>query len=119
MNYKMYCIINMEVFNPIENYIGKVASQAGHAFVNMTNYMGHNEFIDYFESNGLEKKITVKIDTTEKLVKLYEKYKDDYTSCLITDVGLTCFDGKRTITCMGILLPEEHDLKDIKRLRLL
>lgn len=73
--------------------------------------------------NGLFTKIVVGIDNEEKLLKLYEKItteKPEIPCSLITDCGLTEFNGVPTNTCIGIgpFWSEDIDLFT-KRLRLL
>lgn len=53
--------------------------------------------------NGKFKKVVVSVDTEEELLDLFGKLEDtDIPHALITDCGLTEFNGVHTNTCIGI-----------------
>ena len=113
---------------------GKVGAQCAHAsnaaLLNLFNKSDRkyelsfepNSYLDIW-LNGLFTKIVVGIDNEEKLLKLYEKIREEKPEipcALITDCGLTEFGGEPTNTCIGIG-PFWSDEIDVftKRLRLL
>ena len=60
--------------------------------------------------NGNFTKIVLYVKSDEKLQEVFKKAENAKLSCaLITDAGLTVFDGKSTQTCVGIgpVFPDE------------
>ena len=114
--------------------LGKVGAQCAHAstaaLLNLFNKSDNKYNLDFEPNgyldkwlNGIFTKIVVGIDNEAKLLNLYEKIKSerpDIPCALITDCGITEFDGVPTNTCIGIG-PFWSDEIDVftKRLRLL
>lgn len=107
---------------------GKIAAQAAHASMgallkcfrkyttsdNTTVYeteFGQNCVLDSW-LNGKFTKICVSVDSEKELLDIYESIPDDMPKTLITDVGLTEFNGIPTITCfcVGPFTSEDIDL---------
>jgi PTH2 family peptidyl-tRNA hydrolase len=97
---------------------GKMISQGAHASMKVILDMMEN---DDFEStlmktislphnsalydwvNGLFTKVTVSVDSEAELIEIYNKAKSSGLPCsLITDAGLTEFNGVPTNTCIAI-----------------
>lgn len=70
--------------------------------------------------NGKFTKICVSVDSEEDLLNIYKSIPKHIPSVLITDAGLTEFNGVPTNTCVGIgpYIAEEID-KITKKLKLL
>jgi PTH2 family peptidyl-tRNA hydrolase len=61
-----------------------------------------NSYLDKW-INGIFTKITLKVESLDELLELYNKANDaGIPTCLIEDRGLTEFDGVKTITCAAI-----------------
>jgi PTH2 family peptidyl-tRNA hydrolase len=106
---------------------GKMAAQASHASMAVILDMMESEYTELYERrkltipegsalsawlNGPFKKICVGIDSEAGLLELYEKVKAaGIPTALITDSGLTEFNGVKTHTCIAIGpdLPEKID----------
>lgn len=106
---------------------GKMAAQASHASMAVLLDQMTVECGDFYEThklivvndsplynwlNGPFKKICVGIDSEAALLALYEKVKEaGIPTALITDSGLTEFNGVKTHTCIAIGpdLPEKID----------
>lgn len=52
--------------------------------------------------NGIFTKVCVSVDSEQELLAIYNSIPEDIPSALITDSGLTEFNGVPTITCLGI-----------------
>lgn len=52
--------------------------------------------------NGVFTKICVSVDSEAELLSIYDSIPDQIPKALITDAGLTEFNGVPTITCIGI-----------------
>lgn len=100
--YRIYCIFSQEAIDGMANERGKIAAQAGHAYLHAC-WDADNRFPENVHKYkaGLARKITLVIPTTEEMVALYEAHKFDYPSTLVEDSGFTVFNGP-TLTCVGI-----------------
>lgn len=124
----------MESIKKMNGNRGKLASQAGHAYLHaywdaMFVEKGGMEFdpiqakkIDQahnYRLSGKAYKITLVVDTVEELKALQEKYKDICGTSLVTDAAHTVFD-EPTTTCLGIgPISEENIGEDLKGLKVL
>ncbi len=119
--YKMYCIFAKESIDKMKGSRGKLASQAGHAYLhafwdaqqldmrdedhslvdglNITRRKAQ-QAVAYRQSKHAYK-ITVVVDTVEELVQLQKKYKTICGTSLVKDAGFTVFE-EPTITCLGL-----------------
>ena len=122
---KMYCIFSKEALKKMNGIRGKLASQAGHAYL--------HAFWDAYDEDkptesvyaadayrqGRAYKITLSVETDAELKEIVDSYKDICGAVLIEDAGLTVF-GEPTVTCAGIGPVSDSDLLDnIKSLRTL
>lgn len=127
MTIKMYCVFAMESVKKMNGNRGKLASMAGHAYLHsfwdsMTTVgvvppevrhilnIKQKQAIDYAASEKAFK-ITLIVDTVDQLKELQESYKDVCGTSLVTDAGLTVFDGPTTV-CLGIGPIAEVNIKD-------
>ncbi len=104
MNYRMYCIFSKESLERMKGIRGKMASQAGHAFLHA--YWDSLEKFkieaDIYKSSGRATKITCVVDTDAELLNLYEKYQNVCGTTKVIDSGDTVFGGVPTLTCIGL-----------------
>lgn len=118
--YKMYCIFSKESLSRMNGIRGKMASQAGHAFLHtflksMEKYKEDCE--EYVKDKSY--KITLIVETDEDLINLNKAYENICGTQLIIDAGLTVFK-EPTLTCLGIGPIRETKINDdIKKLKLL
>lgn len=136
MKIKMYCIFARESLDKINGVRGKMATQAGHAYLHAfwdamkvhwdeeagcfvySNNPAMEQASDYQNSSHAYK-ITLVVDTVEELKELQEKYKDICGTSLVTDAGFTVFK-EPTTTCLGLgPISEDNIGEDIKSLKTL
>ena len=114
---------------------GKMCAQSCHASMKVFFDWGEwndSEDRDFYRINGMTKemkdwidglftKIVVSCDSEEELLELYQKAKDKNLPCsLITDAGLTEFNGVPTKTCIAIGPAKPDEIDEItKHLKLL
>jgi peptidyl-tRNA hydrolase len=110
---KMYAIFARETLKQMQ-FEGKLAAQAGHAFLhawwdaeNRLEINGHH-YSDYYRDvmlpykNGNDaRKITLVVDTVDELEELYYKFRPHMGATLVEDCGYTVFD-EPTITAVGL-----------------
>jgi peptidyl-tRNA hydrolase len=125
MTYVMYCIVSREALKKMNGNRGKLAAQAGHAYLHaywdaesrLADEWGQGNHDDYRRS-GKAVKICLVVDTDDELRALEQAYRPKCGVSLVTDAGLTCFNGEPTITCLGIgpILRDEvgEDLAGLK-----
>lgn len=134
---KMYCIFAKESLEKMKGIRGKLASQAGHAYLHSwwdANY-AHNvepftteevliakrkcdQAQDYYNSPRAYK-ICLVVDTVDELKAIQEEYKDICGTSLVTDAGFTVFD-EPTTTCLGIgPLRDSLKTETLKKLKIL
>jgi peptidyl-tRNA hydrolase len=109
---KMYCIVARESLIKMNGNRGKLAAQAGHAYLHAywdamtvpsdgSDYAHRMEPAFEYKRSGAAKKVCLVVDTVEELKALYEAYRPICGVSLVTDAGLTCFK-EPTTTCLGI-----------------
>ena len=119
---KMYCIFARESIEKMGGNRGKLAAQAGHAFMGAYSdacARGHWDAGAPGEDHWA--KIVLAVDTVEDLGRIAAAYKHRkfWGMKLITDAGRTVFDGP-TRTCLGIgPLAEDDTGEDIRNLQVL
>ncbi len=108
---------------------GKMAAQASHAsmkvFFDRLNFEAKDDEtkVEYYQIHftqeeqewlkGSFTKIVVSVDSEQQLLDIYNKAKDSGLNCgLITDSGLTEFNGVATLTCCSIG-PNENNKIDL------
>lgn len=140
---KMFCIVSREALKAMNGNRGKLAAQAGHAYLHaywdaeerfprgeasdpeydpLTGGLkktitppAHREY----RYSGKAKKVCLVVETTAELSTLCEAYRPVCGVSLVTDAGLTCFDGPTT-TCLGIGPIRDEDVgDDLKVLKVL
>lgn len=129
MKVKMYCIFARESLDKINGIRGKLATQAGHAYLHaywdacsdMAADGNRPKFTQALTYQGSERayKITLVVDTVDELKALQEAYKDVCGTSLVTDAGFTVFK-EPTTTCLGIGPIFETNIgEDLKALKTL
>lgn len=122
MKCKMYCIFAKPAVEQMKDFRGKIAAQAGHAYLH-TAWLAEKEFpelLDTYKNSDHAYKIALIVDTVEELHQLQAAYKDKCATRLVTDIGFTVF-AEPTVTCLGLGPITEDligdDLKAIKTFR--
>lgn len=121
MMIKMYCIFSRESLKLMKGIRGKMASQAGHAFLHSywDSEITFPEYAKLYKNSDHAVKITCVVETTEELLNLVDNYQDICGVTEVVDSGFTVFE-KPTNTCVGIgPIPEELIGEDLKSLKLL
>lgn len=122
MSYVMYCIVNGAAMKQMNGNRGKLAAQAGHAYLHA--YIdAYNRFtIDAvkYMSEGKATKVCLVVDNVDQLDKIQRAYIDKCGNSMVTDAGKTVFNGVPTVTCLGVgpILRDEVG-EDIKALKVL
>lgn len=115
---KMYCIFSKESIYAMDGNKGKMAAQAGHAYLHAwwdsEDLLDHffdldndKEWLRLFYSrqeyrNGNDaRKICLIVNTTDELRQLVEDYKGFTGTTIVEDAGYTIVEPG-TITCVGI-----------------
>lgn len=123
---KMYAIVSREALKAMNGNRGKLAAQAGHAYLHATwdtedRWPGHDEgrnLLGLYRASGKATKVCLVVDTTDELRALEAAYRPVCGVSLVTDAGLTCFDGVPTVTCLGIgPITDEQVGEDLKCLK--
>jgi len=116
---KMYCIFSKESLKLIQGVRGKMASQAGHAFLHAywDSLERFPEYAEQYRESEHVYKITCVVDTNLELEKMVT-YKDKCGFTMVTDAGLTVFK-EPTTTCVGIGPIPEELCDSLKHLKLL
>lgn len=123
MKIKMYCIFSRESLSKMNGIRGKMATQAGHAYLHsfwnaLENESYKNMALDYKASDHAYK-ITLVVDTVDELKEIQQRYKDVCGTSLVTDAGFTVFEVPTT-TCLGIgPISEDKIGDDLKCLKTL
>lgn len=120
MDIKQIIIVRKELKMPM----GKVAAQVAHASMKvfLQNIVTETEdtfvlekqkyFAEYIK--GAFKKVVVYVNTEQELLSLYEEAgKNGIHRALITDSGLTCFNGVPTNTVVALGPWESQELNKI------
>lgn len=118
---KMYCIFSKEALAKMNGIRGKLAAQAGHAYLHSW-WDASARFpkdTQAYLSSGHARKITLVVDTDAELRALEATYRKLCGVSLVVDAGFTVFDGP-TVTCLGIGPISEgrvgDDLRELKTL---
>jgi peptidyl-tRNA hydrolase len=117
---KLYCVFDAEAVKAMKGNRGKLAAQAGHAFLHAfwdaakrfpTSADDYQNRVD-----TRAYKISLLAENADVLRQLEEIYKPICGVSLVTDAGLTVFDGP-TVTCLGIgPIDPEHREKILQSL---
>lgn len=116
----MYCIFSKEAIEKMKGNRGKMAAQAGHAYLHAfwdaEKRLFHHEAESYMYSNKAYK-IALIVENESDLYKLQATYKSICGTSLVKDAGLTVFD-EPTVTCLGIgPIREDNIGEDLKSLK--
>ena len=101
----MYSIFSREALKAMSGNRGKMAAQAGHAYLH--SWWDASERFDQMAEDyrirafGPAKKIGLVVETTDELLILHNRYSLICGVSLVVDAGLTCFK-EPTTTCLGI-----------------
>lgn len=118
---KMYCICSKEALGLMKGIRGKMITQGGHAYLHAF-WDAEKRFpkmAQAYKDSERAFKITLAVATTEELAALEEAYRPHCGVSLVTDAGLTVFDGPTT-TFLGIgPIPENMIGDDLRSLKLL
>lgn len=100
---KMYCVFSKEALLKMNGVRGKLAAQAGHAYLHAfwDSTLRYPEHASMYQESIHAKKIALVVDTEKELYELMEYYKDICGVSLVEDAGFTIFK-EPTITCLGI-----------------
>lgn len=117
---KMYCIFSRESLKAMKGIRGKMASQAGHAFLHAfwdseERYL--YDAIEYAESMNAVK-ITCVVDTQEELKRLYHMHLNVCGVTQVVDSAFTVLDAPM-LTCVGIGPIRDEEAEELKKLELL
>jgi PTH2 family peptidyl-tRNA hydrolase len=100
---------------------GKLASQAGHAFLNsyLDALAKRPEIAQFYQRDGLGTKVTLKADNENKLMQAYIACKEAGIPCsLIIDqhhILLPHFTGEPIITALGIGPARKSEINHITK----
>ena len=115
---KQYCVFAKESVDRMQGSRGKLATQAGHAYVHSAWDSADRfpDFVHRYRETERAYKITLVVDTVEELETLRDHYHGICGVSLVTDAGFTVFkdaDGNPcpVTTCLGIG-PLPDSLKD-------
>lgn len=100
---KLYCIVNAEALAKMNGNRGKLAAQAGHAFLH-SFWDATERFPEAaraYKDSGLAFKITLVVPTEAELRDLVECYRATCGVSLVTDAARTVF-LEPTVTCLGL-----------------
>ena len=118
---KLYCIVSEVALAAMKGSRGKLGSQCGHAYLHAFWDCEERfpELARAYKDSPRAYKITLKAADTAALEELAALYKTQCGVSLVTDAGLTVFDGP-TVTCLGIgpIDPDKREtiLKGLKPL---
>lgn len=110
MKIKMYCIVSAEAVKAMKGSRGKLASQAGHAYLHAW-WDAHERFPEVANAynGGRAYKITLVVENEARLRELEADYAETCGVSLVLDAALTVFDHP-TVTCLGIGPIREEDI---------
>jgi len=95
---------------------GKMIAQGAHAAVDavLDCKQNYNKIFEKWSKDG-QKKICVSVDSEKELFEIVQKAKDSQINIVsvITDSGLTEFDGIPTVTCCALGPDLENKLDSI------
>lgn len=118
---KLYCVFAMESIKKMGGIRGKLASQAGHAYLHAfwDSAERFPKMARAYQNSGLAFKITLVVETVAELEKLRDAYREVCGVSLVTDAGRTVFN-EPTTTCLGIgPLPDSLKGDDLAGLKTL
>lgn len=109
---KLYCVVAQDSLKKMNGVRGKLASQAGHAFLHAW-WDAETRFPDAARTyrEGRAYKVTLVVPDVAALHALRRAYETRCGTALVTDQGLTVFT-EPTTTCLGLGPISDDDLQD-------
>jgi peptidyl-tRNA hydrolase len=100
---KIYCVVSKEALKAMNGNRGKLAAQAGHAYLHAywDALERTPELATQYKDSQSAVKITLAVETTKELFELFDLYKKKCGVSLVKDAGRTVFN-EPTVTCLGI-----------------
>lgn len=101
---KLYCIFSRESLERMGGNRGKMAAQAGHAYLHSW-WDACDRFpraSSAYARSGAAAKICLVCDTDEELLQLFKAHQSFCGVTYVVDAGRTVFKGEPTLTCIGI-----------------
>ena len=100
---RLYCVMSMEAVKKMNGSRGKLGTQAGHAYLHAfwDAEINFPEPAAAYKGSQAAFKITLRVDTDEEMLAIYEAHKGVCGRTKVEDAGHTVFDGK-TLTCIGL-----------------
>jgi peptidyl-tRNA hydrolase len=117
----MYCVFSKEAIKKMGGNRGKLAAQAGHAYLHaFWDSENYENVAERYRDSMKTKKVCLVVDTDVELCELYAVYLfQEIGSTIVRDVGLTVF-GEETLTCIGIgPIREEQMCEKLKTAKVL
>lgn len=119
MTVRSYCIFSAEAVALMKGSRGKLAAQAGHAYLH--SYWDAEERLPnlaaaYRDPSTRAYKIALIVPDEAALRELEGTYWPFAGVSLVKDAGFTVFD-EPTVTCVGILLDDANKGDDLKSLK--
>ena len=95
---------------------GKVASQAGHAYLDSYLSCADKERLEEYKNIGHGIKVCLQSSSLSELIKLHEACISHGITCsLVHDLGYTQFQGQETITALGFGPVRKSELPSVLR----
>lgn len=119
INYRIYCLVALDSLALMGGNRGKLAAQAGHAYLHSWwDAIDRFRFdAQTYRDNPHARKITLAVPSVDDLIAFRDAYENVCGVSLVTDAGFTVFD-KPTTTCLGIgPIRDELVGDDLKLLR--
>jgi peptidyl-tRNA hydrolase len=100
---RMYAIVSLDAAAKTKGVRGKMLAQAGHAFLHAfwDAEKRFPESAELYRRSPRAFKIALAVKDEEALKALMDEYSPRFGTSLVTDAGLTVFDGP-TVTCLGL-----------------
>lgn len=100
---KLYCIYSRQSLDRMQGILGKITSQAGHAFLHSywDAAVRFPEDAEAYKNAKHAKKITLVVDTDEEAFAIYEQMQPLCGVTKVIDCGFTVFT-EPTFTCVGV-----------------
>ena len=117
---KMYCIFSKESIAAIGGIRGKIAAQAGHAYLHAfwNAAQKYPDTARAYQAGQHARKICLLADTNHQILQLVDKYAGICGTTVVVDAGFTVF-SEPTLTCVGIgPIAEDQIQEDLKALKL-
>lgn len=118
---RMYCVFSKEAIKLMNGSRGKLAAQAGHAYLHAywDAEKRFPELAKRYRNSERAYKICLVVETTEELGQLYAEHYLKTGTTHVKDAGFTVFK-EPTVTCVGIGPIDPSDCSDfLKSLKVL